>query len=105
MVGKRARRPAMKASAITPRRRVPRKEDGGNVADEGEQTTQQPTIDFRREIRLVATMDDGRQRNCLKEEGGGTQDNSTQNNYTTDDDNNDRGKKHNNQIVRGRLSG
>ena len=54
MVGKRARRPAMKALTITPRRRVPRREDGGNVADEGEQTTQQPTIDFRREIRMVA---------------------------------------------------
>jgi hypothetical protein len=92
MGGKRARRPAMKVSAIAPRRRAPRRADGGNVADEGEQTTQQPTIDFRREIRMVATMDDGRRRNCSKEEGGGTQDYSTLDNYTADDDNNDRGK-------------
>ena len=49
----------MKASVITLRRRAPRRADGGNVADEGKQTTQQPT-DFRREIRMVATMDDGR---------------------------------------------
>ena len=82
----------MKVSAIAPRRRAPRRADGDNVADEGEQTTQQPTIDFRREIRMVATMDDGRRRNCSKEEGGGTQDYSTLDNYTTDDDNNDRGK-------------
>ena len=82
----------MKASAIAPTRRAPRRADGGNVADEGEQTTQQPTIDFGREIRMVATMDDGQQRNCSKEEGGGTQDFSTLDNYTTDDDNNDCGK-------------
>jgi hypothetical protein len=60
MGGKRARRLAMKASVIALRRQAPRRADGGNVADEGEQTTQQPTIDFRREIRMVATMDDGR---------------------------------------------
>ena len=81
----------MKASVITLRRRASRRADGGNVADEGKQTTQQPT-DFRREIRMVATMDDGRLRNCSKEEGGGTQDYSTLDNYMTDDDNNDRGK-------------
>ena len=50
----------MKALAIAPRWWALRRADGGNVADEGEQTTQQPTIDFRREIRMVATMDDGR---------------------------------------------
>jgi hypothetical protein len=60
MGSKRARRLAMKASAIAPRRWAPRRAEGGNVADKGEQTTQQPTIDFRREIRMVATMDDGR---------------------------------------------
>jgi len=55
MGSKRARQPAMKAWAIAPRRRVVRRADGSNnVADEGEQTTQQPTIDFRREIRMVA---------------------------------------------------
>jgi hypothetical protein len=41
---------------------------------------------------MVATMDDGRWRNCSKEDGGGTQDYSTLDNYTTDDDNNNRGK-------------
>ena len=56
MGSKRAQQLAMKASAIAPRRLAPRtrRADGGNVADEGEQTTQQPTIDFRREIRMVA---------------------------------------------------
>jgi len=56
MGSKRAQQPAMKAWAIAPRQRAlrTRRADGGNVADEGEQTTHQPTIDFRREKRMVA---------------------------------------------------
>jgi hypothetical protein len=83
----------MKASAIAPRQWALRRADGGNVADKGDQTAQQPTIlDFRKEIRMVATMDYGRRQNCSKEEGGGTQDYSTLvDNYTADDDDDNNG--------------